>query len=68
MADEADRAAPYVENAVSDGISEAARAVAEMPAGEPGECSGCGENFARLVGGCCGRCRDRFVRFVRFVK
>lgn len=31
-----------------------------MPAGEPGECALCGEQSARLVGGACARCRDRY--------
>jgi len=30
----------------------------DMPAGEPGECEGCGEDMPRLVGGRCGFCRD----------
>ena len=56
MADECD---------MSDGINEASRAVAQMPEGEPGECSGCGDTFARTVNGYCGRCRDVFARFIR---
>lgn len=56
MADECD---------MSDGINEASRAVAQMPEGEPGECSGCGEYFARTVNGYCGFCRDKFGRFIK---
>ena len=63
--DEADMAAPRIENAIADGICEAARAVAAMPVGEPGECSGCGEFFQRTVGGYCGHCRDKFKELIR---
>lgn len=65
MADEADKAAPNIENAISDGIGEASRAVAAMPVGEPGICDGCGEISGRLVGGYCAPCRDRYARFIR---
>lgn len=30
----------------------------DIPLGEPGECDGCGDWFARTVNGYCGRCRD----------
>lgn len=41
--------------------AEAARKKAQaMPTGEPGECEWCGEYFARLVNGACGRCRDKW--------
>ena len=63
--DDADRADDRIENAKADGISEASRAVAAMPVGEPGECSGCGEISKRLVGGYCAPCRDRYARFIR---
>ena len=65
MSDEADRGDQRIEEAVSDGISEASRAVAAMPKGEPGECSGCGEMRGRLVDGYCAPCRDRYARFIR---
>lgn len=65
MADEADLASDRIENAITDGIGEASRAVAAMPVGEPGECSGCGEDFKRLVDGYCGHCRDKYERFIR---
>ena len=54
-----------IEEAVSDGIGEASRAVAAMPVGEPGECAGCGNDYARLVGGYCGHCRDKFAKFLK---
>lgn len=63
--DEADMAEQRIEEAVSDGINEASRAVAAMPIGEPGECSGCGEWSGRLVDGYCAPCRDRYARFIR---
>ena len=65
MADEADRAAPRIEAYVTDALGVAARAVAAMPKGEPGECSGCGELSGRLVDGYCAPCRDRYARFIR---
>ena len=65
MSDEADNADQRIEESISDGINEASRAVASMPQGEPGECSGCGETFSRTVDGYCGRCRDKFGRFIK---
>jgi hypothetical protein len=38
----------------------AARANAEMPKGEPGECDLCGEVSGRLVLGACAPCRDKY--------
>jgi hypothetical protein len=38
--DEADMSDQRIEESISDGINEASRAVAKMPEGEPGECSG----------------------------
>lgn len=32
----------------------------EIPLGQPGECDGCGNWYARTVNGYCGRCRDEF--------
>ena len=63
--DEADMAAPRIEAAISDGVSEASRAVAAMPIGEPGECSGCGDYFQRTVGGYCGKCRDKYAKIIK---
>lgn len=37
-------------------------AVSQIPAGSPGECIECGEEFSRLVQGHCGRCRDLLGR------
>jgi hypothetical protein len=40
---------------------EAARVKASaIPKGEPGDCDLCGEWSARLVGGACARCRDKY--------
>ena len=65
MADEADRAEYFIESVIDDHIKEAMRKVLDIPEGEPGECSGCGEYFARTVEGYCGFCRDRFARYVK---
>lgn len=64
MSDEADKADQRIEETVSDRIGEASRAVAAIPKGKPGECDGCGEFFQRTVKGYCGRCRDKFARFI----
>jgi hypothetical protein len=31
-----------------------------IPAGEPGECTMCGEHKPRLVNGVCAKCRDAY--------
>jgi len=62
MTDEFDRASER-EQTHRDLALAAARAVAAaIPKGTPGECDGCGEYFARLVGGLCGFCRDGRTR------
>ena len=58
-------AAPRIEAYVTDALGVSSRAVAAMPKGEPGECSGCGELSGRLVDGYCAPCRDRYARFIR---
>lgn len=51
--------ASEIEERTRERSIEACRAAAErIPAGEAGDCDGCGEYFARLVGGKCGFCRD----------
>lgn len=35
-----------------------------MPAGNPGECDGCGEWSGRLVDGYCCPCRDKYKAFI----
>ena len=55
MADEIDRANEIVEEHLARGL---AAARVPVPAGEPGECEGCGEDMPRLVNGRCGFCRD----------
>ena len=62
MSDDADRADQRIEESISDGINESSRYVASMPKGEPGECSYCGGNFARVVDELCGHFRDRLAR------
>lgn len=58
MADVADNADDLIEREQAEGIRKAAENAAKIPQGSPGECEWCGEYFARLVGGACGRCRD----------
>jgi hypothetical protein len=63
MADDADLAGELVIAEVAAGV---ARARQPIPAGVPGTCENCGEDFARLVDGQCGFCRDgRRPRFDR---
>lgn len=59
MADDCDRADLRIESMIDAGLIEIQRAAAAIPIGEPGECEGCGKEFARLVYGHCGFCRDR---------
>ena len=58
--DEADRATYFIESVIDDHVKEAMRRCAEIPAGNPGECDGCGDHFYRLVNGMCGYCRDKY--------
>ena len=60
MSDEADMSDKRIEDAVTDAVEWASKAVAAMPKGEAGECTYCGWHVKRLVGGACGHCRDRF--------
>jgi len=60
MADEIDMAAEYAQKAEESSIAAIRKKAANIPDGEPGECEYCGEEFGRLVGGACGRCRDEF--------
>jgi hypothetical protein len=61
--DDADRAADMIEDAERDALRRASRLASTMPVGEPGECSYCGEYFARLVNDACGRCRDKRAKY-----
>ncbi|KXA71081.1 hypothetical protein [Bordetella hinzii] len=58
MTDEFDRASEREQADREAALANARAAAGAMPKGEPGECDGCGEHFARLVGGLCGFCRD----------
>lgn len=58
--DEADRASYFIESVVDDHVKEAMRRAAEIPIGEAGECSLCGEFSLRLVNKACAPCRDRY--------
>jgi len=62
MTDEIDTANEHVTKMEEQGILAIRRAAASIPVGEPGDCDGCGEYFTRLVGGFCGRCRDKQER------
>ena len=64
IADESDRATDFEERARERSIEASRAAAALIPAGEAGDCEGCGEYFARLVGGKCGFCRDGRRRVV----
>ena len=65
MADEVDCTNERIENETALIVADVTRKAASIPKGEPGECSLCGEWFARVVfvasiNDCaCGRCRDK---------
>jgi len=61
--DEADRAELYIESVIDDHVKEAMRQAAEIPVGEAGECSSCGEWSMRLVDETCAPCRDKFANY-----
>ena len=58
--DEADRASYYVESVIDDHVKAAMRRASDIPPGNPGECSCCGEWSGRLVNDTCAPCRDRY--------
>lgn len=60
MADEADRSEYYIESVIDDHVKEAMRRVLDIPVGNPGDCSICGEWSGRLVGDACSPCRDKY--------
>ena len=60
MSDQIDIANDRVLSDTSKAIAAAARAAAQIPVGEPGECDLCGEWSGRLVDGVCASCRDRY--------
>lgn len=59
MTDEVDLASEREQIQRDAALTQASAAVAAMPKGVPGHCDGCGDYFARLVGGLCGFCRDK---------
>lgn len=59
MADDADVANDALLGALEASVELARKKALDIPAGEPGECDLCGEEFARLVRGHCARCRDK---------
>ena len=58
--DEADRSSYFIESVIDDHVKEAMRKCAEIPIGNPGECSYCGEWSGRLVNDACSYCRDKY--------
>ena len=59
-ADPIDAADYYIESVIDDHVKEAMRKCAEIPQGNPGECSWCGEWSGRLVNDACSFCRDKY--------
>lgn len=65
VADEIDVTNDRLENETALVLADVCRKAAAIPAGQPGECSLCGEYFARVVlvesvgDYCCAKCRDR---------
>lgn len=55
--DEIDVAQEREDYATRDAIRRASK---DIPTGKPGDCELCGEWFARLVGGACPPCRDKY--------
>lgn len=58
--DDADRADCYIESVIDDHVRLAMRKAIEIPPGNPGECSFCGEWSGRLVNDACSPFRDRY--------
>lgn len=58
--DDADKAVDHVEKTESANIAAIREKAANIPEGKPGICGWCDEEFERLVGVACGRCRDEF--------
>lgn len=59
MADEIDRQLERDQQIEELRVKQIRSRAAQIPAGEPGECHHCGEDFARLINRACARCRDR---------
>ncbi len=62
MADPVDLAQTGIEITRDIGLSRIRQRVSEMPAGEAGECTKCGEYSKRIVTGICAPCRDFLAR------
>jgi hypothetical protein len=58
MADDADKAADWVDMEREDKVAEI-RKKAQLDPGKPGDCDLCGEWSGRLIVGVCAPCRDR---------
>lgn len=60
MSDEIDAAQIREQEVTERALATARAMVAKIQKGEPGECSRCGEESPRLVGGVCAPCRDKY--------
>ena len=58
--DPIDRADYFIESVVDDHVKEAMRRASEIPEGNSGDCSICGEWSGRLVNEICSPCRDKY--------
>lgn len=59
MADDVDKSQEHIDKVVETATYKAAKAVGQIPKGEPGICKICGWDAPRLVKGLCSPCRDR---------
>lgn len=58
--DECDRAQMSIETVIDVSLANAMRKALEIPVGNPGDCSYCGEWSGRLVNDACAPCRTRY--------
>lgn len=57
MSDEVDRANDHAQAVLDAAVSTHAK---DIKPGTPGDCNRCGEWSARLIGGACAPCRDKY--------
>ena len=60
MADEIDHAQDREQATTGSAVAYVRAQAAKIKEGTTGDCDLCGEYFARIVNGACGRCRDKF--------
>jgi hypothetical protein len=60
VADEVDHQLERAEPLEAANLAQVRRRANQIPPGKPGDCDLCGEWSARLVGGVCAPCRDRY--------